>query len=94
MEATIQVSLPTTPPEMAPLPITWELIDHATDTYAKTLHQYNMAEMIKGLLKKTARSSHYAILPTPGNLDLNDAFIGFHDFLLARDAVKGRPKEF
>lgn len=84
--ASVSLSLPNH--TMAQVPVTWDIIDHATDTYAKTLHEYNMAELIKVLLKNSGKTALYTVLPTPGNIDLKDPHLGFQAFL---DALEQKP---
>lgn len=83
----IPLTLPTH--AMAQLPVSWDIIDHATDIYAKTLHEYNLGELVKVLLKHTGKTASYAVLPTPGNIDLKDPHLGFQGFL---DALEQTPK--
>jgi hypothetical protein len=85
-QQTFPLELPTGATE--DVAVTWDIIDKSTAAYVKMVHEYDIAEVIKSMVVRNGLSRTFAVLPKPGNLDLDDAVVGFHDFyaLLANKA--------
>ena len=73
--------------------VTWKMIDNATAEYTKTLHEFDMSQIVKTFVELHGRTKTIGVLPMPGNLELADTELGFPEFLRALEAARGAERK-
>lgn len=68
--------------------MSWNLINESSQNYAELLQTYDIAEVAKSFVQRNKKSKDIAILPKPGNLDIKDKYVNFHDFYAELEATK------
>lgn len=75
-------------------PVTWNMIDESSHRYAKLLQEYDIAEVLKTILETFHKTKEILVLPKPGNLDLDDTYVNFHDFIAQLEKMKQKKRMF
>jgi hypothetical protein len=74
--------------ETEQLNVSWNIIDQSSSNYATLLQDFDIAEIVKSFVKRYKKSSNIAVLPKPGNLDLKDKVVNFHNFYAELEELK------
>lgn len=72
----------------------WNLLDKASDSYAKLLQEYDISELLKTILTDLGKDKQVHVFPKPGNLDLKDKEVGFHEFIVLLEHMKKNKRLF
>lgn len=98
LEATFSraMDIPVSLPEgfQGSTPLTWNMIDESSHRYAKLLQEYDIAEVLKTLVETFHKTKDILVLPKPGNLDLDDTYVNFHDFIAQLEKMKQKKRMF
>lgn len=65
------------------LKVDWNVIDMSTAHYTELLKEFDFAEIMKSIVSRYEKNSTIQILPMAGNIDYNDASVGFSSFFAA-----------
>lgn len=70
------------------VPVTFKVIDAATAKYTATLHEFDFKKLIDALVERYGRKKDFETLEKPGNLDFDDATLGFAAFYTHLEHLK------
>lgn len=89
-EYSVSIELPSK--DIETIPISWNLINESSQNYAELLQDYDISEIIKSFIQRYKRSKNFGVFTKPGNLDIKDKYVNFHDFYAELEDIKEKYK--
>lgn len=89
-ELFIPVEIPYLEGEMEQVKVNWDFIDKSTAAYSVLIQTYHLADILKSFASQFNKSKQISVFPVPGNLDISDKDVNFHDFYATLEIVKDK----